>query len=416
MGFCSINFLYSIILLLGSFSFGFVLSYPSPVIPEIRQFMNIKEIEATLFNAISSLFAIVGSLLSTFLINSVGKKLTTFITSLVGCIFWISLSFMTIANIWAGIVGRAILGIFMGSISVVIPLCINELAPPEYKGIYGSLSQFGITVGCTVVNFLSLALNWRNLTYFDGALCGLLCILIWIIPIKPNEPKNNNDNEPKESIFQKKYVKNILIGIGAMFFQQFSGVNGVLTNLNSLFEQAGLDLAPSIASGIAASAQVIAVVIGGFLIQFLGRRFVWVLSAVGAAVSALIYGLTTKFPSWPSWIAIIFIFLYMLAFGVGLGPIPWFIVPQLFKGSVSSAATSIATAFNWLFCFIVVLCFPYLNSAIGDFASMLIFMVICILGAVFGWFLMNVGSDDKSVDDDSDDLTTEAENELPPEI
>ena len=97
-----------------------------------------------------------------------------------------------------------------------------------------------------------------------------------------------------------------------MFFQQFSGVNGILTNLNTLFEQAGMNFAPSIASGIAASAQVIAVVIGGFLIQLFGRRFIWVFSAVGAAVSAFMYGLTTKFPSWLSWIAIIFIFLYML--------------------------------------------------------------------------------------------------------
>ena len=103
-------------------------------------------------------------------------------------------------------------------------------------------------------------------------------------------------------------------------------------------------------------------------------------------------------------------------FGVGLGPIAWFIVPQLFKGPISSAATSIATAFNWLFCFIVVLCFPYLNNAIGDFASMLIFMAICILGAIFGWFLMNVESDEELANDNSENSSTDAEIYLPPEI
>ena len=387
MGFCSITFVYALILLLGSFSFGYVVSYPSPAIPEIKEIMDLKEVESTMFNAVSSLFAIFGSLLATFLINIAGKKLTTFMTAVVGLIFWISLSFMTLANIWLGISGRAVLGIFMGSISVVIPLCINELTPPEYKGIYGSLSQFGISTGCTAAYFLATLLDWRGLTYFDGALCGALCLLIWIIPLKPKE-SNENNNEEKESVFQRKHMRNLFVGIGAMFFQQFSGINAILTNLNTLFDKAGLSLSPSIASGIASSAQVIAVIIGSIMIQFFGRRCVWIFSEIGAAVFILIYGLTIKFPDWPSWIAIIAIFAYLLTFGVGLGPIPWFIVPQLFQGPVSSSATSIATAVNWTCAFTVILCFPYLNNLIGDFYSMILFMIVCVFGIFFGWFFV----------------------------
>lgn len=405
MGFCSITLVYALILLLGSFSFGYVISYPSPAVPEIQKIMDIKDIEATMFNAISSLFAIFGSFLATLLINMVGKKLTTFITALTGLIFWFALSFMTLANIWLGICCRAILGVFMGSVSVVIPLCIHELSPPEYKGIYGSLSQFGITIGCTVVYFIATVLNWRALTYFDGAICGVLCILIWIIPLQP-KASNDNNTESKESIFQRKYLKNLLIGMGAMFFQQFSGINAILTNLNSLFEQAGIPLSTSVASGIASSAQVIAVVIGSLLIQFLGRRFVWVLSSVGAAVSILVYGLTIKIKSCPSIISIIAIFVYLLTFGIGLGPIPWFIVPQLFQGPVSSSATSIATAVNWTCAFTVILCFPYLNKLIGDFYSMIFFMIICIICAVFGWFYVGE-SQGIDVQDIADQLLVE---------
>lgn len=404
MGFCSINFAYCFILLLGSFSFGYVISYPSPAIPEIKKIINIKDSESTIFNAISSLFAIIGSILSTFMIRLVDKKITLFITSLIGAIFWVSLSFMIISNIWLGIFGRMVLGIFMGSISVVVPLCIHDLTPPKYKGIYGSLSQLGICIGCTVVYFLAEAMNWRSLTYFDGSICALLCVLIWIVPLQSKKQNENKDinsikeiedeeeeekvKEENESIFQRKYMKNLFIGIGAMFFQQFSGCIGILSNLNTLFEQSKIPLSSSIASGIASSAQVIAVIIGGFLIQFLGRRFVWILSCVCDAISILIYGLTIKISSCPSLIAIIAIFIYLLGYGCGLGPIPWFIVPQLFQESVRSTATSIAAACNWIFAFTVNLCFPYLIQSIGEFFSMIIFMTICIFGSFFGFFFI----------------------------
>ena len=47
---------------------------------------------------------------------------------------------------------------------------------------------------------------------------------------------------------------------------------------------------------------------------------------------------------------------------------------------------------------------------------MLIFMAICILGAIFGWFLMNVDSDEELADDISEDSPTDDESDLPPEI
>ncbi|OHS96200.1 major facilitator superfamily transporter [Tritrichomonas foetus] len=386
MGFFSITLVYALILLLGSFSFGYIVTYASPAVPAIQKIMDISTLEATLFNAIAALFAIFGATLATILINIGGKKLTVFATSLTGAIFWIALPFMTLKNIWLGILGRAILGVVTGSFSVVIPLCIHEIAPVEYLGIYGSLSQFGITVGCMTCYLISDLLDWRQLTYFEAVVCGLFCFLIWIVPLK--DQTTTSENLPKESVFQKKYLPRLMIGIGAMYFQQFSGINAILTNLNSLFEKAGLDLSTGLASGIAASAQVIAVIVGGVLIQKLGRKFVWVLSLVGAAVSITLYGLTLKFPSWPGIIPVITIFLYLLTFGVGLGPIPWFIVPELFPPSVSSAATSTATVANWLCAFTVIFSFKYLQEAIGDFMCMILFMIVCAGGAVFGWFFV----------------------------
>ena len=140
-----------------------------------------------------------------------------------------------------------------------------------------------------------------------------------------------------------------------MFFQQFSGINAIVTNLNELFHESHIEIPLGIASGISAMAQVIAVLIGTVIIYKLGRRLVWIISLFGAALFMFFYALTKKINSIPSYISIIIIFCYLLSFGIGLGPIPWYIIPEIFPSSVVSQAVSFCTIFNWLSSFTVYL-------------------------------------------------------------
>ena len=386
MGFLSIKLCYALILLIGSFTFGWTMVYPSPAIPAIKERMEISTLEEQMFNAITALFAIIGSTVGGLLTHRIGKKNTVFATSLLASISYVSLSFLTLVNIWLGISVRALLGVVIGSYSVIIPLCVQELTPPEYAGVYSALPQFGITVGASCCYFFSGFLDWRGLTYFMCAFTGVLCVLIWVVPLAPRMIQVVD--EPKESVFHEKYIKRLLVCSCIMFFQQFTGINAILTNLDTLFKNAGIDISTALASGIASSAQIIAVLIGSILLQKFGNRFVWILSSVGSAVFIMLYGLTTKFTNWPSLLPIIFIFAYVLFFGIGLGPIPWGIAPQLFPHNVRHSAASLATCVNWLSAFTVIFAFKYVVDAITEFVSMLIFMAICALSALFGWFFI----------------------------
>ena len=61
-------------------------------------------------------------------------------------------------------------------------------------------------------------------------------------------------------------------------------------------------------------------------------------------------------------VPIIFLFLDVLSFGIGLGPIPWFVVPEMFPDSVRSLATALVQAFNWFLCGLMVFVFPTMQE------------------------------------------------------
>ena len=172
-----------------------------------------------------------------------------------------------------------------------------------------------------------------------------------------------------------------------MLFQQFSGVNGILTNLADLFEKSGINLTPEIQSTIATSAQVIAVLCGGVLMDFFGRKKLWIISSFGIIVALVIYMIPLKVDN-ASVLSIIGIFIFMFAFGIGLGPIPWFIIPEMFPTTVRSTAQSICSSVNWICAFAVIFVFKWLVEGITEFGTMLLFSIICLGSAIFGIFVI----------------------------
>lgn len=65
--------------------------------------------------------------------------------------------------------------------------------------------------------------------------------------------------------------------------------------------------------------------------------------------------------AWMSYISIIAIFGFVAFFEIGPGPIPWFIVAELFSQGPRPAAFSVAGLSNWTSNFIVGMGFQYIE-------------------------------------------------------
>ncbi|KAK8898433.1 glucose import [Tritrichomonas musculus] len=118
------------------------------------------------------------------------------------------------------------------------------------------------------------------------------------------------------------------------------------------------------------------------IIDKIGRRITMIASCSMIAIFLLIFALDVKY-NWSNVLPLICIFLYQLGFGLGMGPIPWFIIPEYFNDDVRSTATMIVVASNWIFSFIIIFVWPYMNDGLGMFGSLIFFLCISICAIIF---------------------------------
>ena len=124
------------------------------------------------------------------------------------------------------------------------------------------------------------------------------------------------------------------------------------------------------------------------IIDKIGRKVAWIISTTGSVIFLVLYALTFKVDMGP-WLPIIFVFGFVLIYGIAVGPVPWFIVPELFPTSVRSLATSIASSLNWLFAFLVITAFPYISEVLNQFGVFIMFAVCEAIAIIFGWFFID---------------------------
>lgn len=397
MNICVKELGYAMILLLGPITFGTIMCYPSPTADKIRSDHHLKDdaMEWSFYNSVSSLFAIAGPFVTTGFLKAYhnSRKKVVFTCACLGTAFWL-LNCLTKVHIWAGIVMRAFLGVVMGSYSSISPMYLVEIAPEGTSGFFGSLNQIGIVVGMVLFDFIGPSLSYNEMNYIGAAIAALQAGLIWLVEespaaIKINEKKQAAINEvKKESLWQKKYAFGLCSGILMMFLQQFCGINAILTNLADIMNESGLDIDGNYQAGIASCSQLIAVVISALIIDKIGRKITWIISCSMIVVFLLIFALNTKY-DWSTVLPLICIFLYQLGFGLGMGPIPWFIIPEYFNDDVRSMATMVVVASNWIFAFVIIFVWPAMKNGMGMFGSLLFFMFISVGAIIYGIFCIH---------------------------
>jgi|LauGreDrversion4_2_1035121.scaffolds.fasta_scaffold202059_3 MFS family permease len=69
----------------------------------------------------------------------------------------IAVSICMINNPWVILFGRFLYGMSAGTFTVMCPKFISEVAPTEYKGVFGAMSQFMCVFGIVAVTSMGLA-------------------------------------------------------------------------------------------------------------------------------------------------------------------------------------------------------------------------------------------------------------------
>lgn len=121
---------------------------------------------------------------------------------------------------------------------------------------------------------------------------------------------------------------------------------------------------------------VVFTVVAVLLLDRIGRR-------------PLLLGGFFAFPSWQHsapWLALVALVLYIAAFAVGLGPVFWLMISEIYPLRIRGAAMAVATVANWTFNFLVSYFFLSLVGWIGRGGTFWLYAGLGVLAVLFFWW------------------------------
>lgn len=89
-----------------------------------------------------------------------------------------------------------------------------------------------------------------------------------------------------------------------------------------------------------------------------------------------------------AWLPLTSLSIYVIAFSIGFGPIPWVIFSEIFSYSAKSMAAPVVGFLSWIFGFVVSGTFEILIRLLGSGPYFWVFAGITSLGIVFTNFLV----------------------------
>uniref|UniRef100_A0A8P4KDN4 Solute carrier family 2 member 3b n=1 Tax=Dicentrarchus labrax TaxID=13489 RepID=A0A8P4KDN4_DICLA len=378
--------------------------------------------------AIFSIGGMVGSFSVGAMVNKFGRRKSMMLANILAVIGggFMGLSILT-KSFEIVIVGRLIIGVFCGLCTGLTPMYVGEISPTALRGAFGTLHQLGVVIGILVAQIFGLEFLLGSDTLWPLllALTILPAILQSImLPFCPESPRYllivlNQEEEARKALvrlrgcedvsddieemkeegmkmaLEKKvtipelfrspnYRQPIIIAIVLQLSQQLSGINAVFYYSTGIFDTAGVTQ-PIYATIGAGVVNTVFTVVSLFLVERAGRRTLHLIGLAGMAICALLMTISLSLQNTNqslSYLAIVAVFGFVASFEMGPGPIPWFIVAELFSQGPRPAAMAVSGFSNWTANFLVGLGFPKLEELCGPYVF-IIFMIFLILFFIF---------------------------------
>jgi MFS family permease len=185
----------------------------------------------------------------------------------------------------------------------------------------------------------------------------------------------------------------MIVGVGLALAQQVTGINTVIYYAPTIFRFAGLSSASvAILAGVGVGAVNVAMtVVAMQLIDRVGRRPLLLVSLAGMAISLGVLGLAFALPRFAAslgWIAVGSLTLYVGAYAVGLGPVFWLVLSEIYPLRIRGRAMSVGTVVNWGGNGVVALTFLTLTDGLGKAGTFWLFAAVSVGAWLFAYFMV----------------------------
>jgi len=386
---------------LGAFLMGTGIGWSAPALNQLRdnttvQPFPVTDTDANWIGSLTPAGALLGSLMGGALCDRYGRKGVMYISALG---FALGYALLVGANgVTMLCFGRLITGLGCGLVTTSCPTYIAEISSPKIRGVLGSMFQLFVTVGVLWTSVMGAAVTWRWLSVSVLIFDVLWVILVVVIPNSPTYLLSKHQFEGARAALQKlrgtdrieaelseaqnnvvegamrgrqsgggvrdflklELLRPLSISVFLMFGQQFSGVNAVIFYAVDIFTAAGSSVSPFLENVILNLVQVVVTSFSTLIIDRSGRKVLLISSAVTMCLT--ISGLGAYFfiqehdPATAAKITFLPIgclCVFIAAFSLGYGGIPWLMMSELMAPEVKSMSNSIAAGANWIMAFTI---------------------------------------------------------------
>jgi sugar porter (SP) family MFS transporter len=410
---------------LGGLLFGYDTGVVSGALLFLKDdFPHITSLQKELVTSLLLVGAAIGAIGAGRVADRIGRKPTILITATIFVVGVLAAAFSPTFVVL--LAARVVIGLAVGSASMVVPMYIGEAAPPKFRGALVSFNQLAITSGILIsylVDYgLSSSKDWRLMF----GLASIPAILLfagmltqaespaWLVThdreddarrvlsrlrhegAVDDELNSMKEGAQRESVSARELLSPRLrgaltLGVLLAVFQQVTGINTVIYYAPTLLNDAGLgSSAALLANVVNGVVNVGMTIVAIWLLDRVGRRTLLISGTCGMAVGLTVIALVfvaggSHLSGSAAIVAIIALFFYTGSFAIGLGPVFWLLISEIYPARVRASAMSVATFANWAANFVVTISFLTLLSAISDAGTFFLFAFLTLVAVVYFW-------------------------------
>lgn len=319
---------------LGGVLFGYDIGIISGAILQLRDVFCLSCLDQELVISAMLIGAVVGSLVGGYLIDFYGRRVTIIINA---GIFLIGAFVLALApNFPIVVVGRLLVGFAVSVSATGECIYISEIAPANRRGLLVSLNELGITLGlllaylCNFI-FISMPNGWRWMFVLSAVPALIQGVGMFFLPASPRFLMLNKREKEAEQVLQALRGTNrvsrelsgikvsiaaeknqgclnlcgsedgmrgrMLVGVGLVFFQQFTGQPNVLYYAPTIFMEIGYhsDSAATLATVGLGLVKVLMTVVALIIVDKVGRRKLLFAGTIMMGISIFTLGIVCHF-------------------------------------------------------------------------------------------------------------------------
>lgn len=407
---------------IGGYLFGFDFAVISGALPFLRVQFGLNEYWEGFTTGSLALGCIIGCFVAARTAEKYGRRPALLLAAFVFA--FSSLGMALAPSLTLFIFSRFCAGIGVGMASVLAPMYIAEVSPPQVRGRMVSIYQLTIVIGILITSLVNYSLrnlgvdSWRwmfgmgvfpSLLFFGGVLF-LPESPQWLLKAKRDEKAlkvlsaigdrpyaeatmdaikkslTGSSGIHYASALKKPFFTAVALGIGLAVFQQFCGINVVFNFTSNIFASIGASQDDQLLQTVfIGGVNLVFTLLAMSLVDKLGRKPLMLFGAGGLGVLYIIIAIVLGSRSVTA--SAIFLLAAIGLYVTTLAPITWVLISEIFPNKVRDAATSIAVMSLWAAYFVLTFTFPVLAKGLGGVRNTFyVYAAICFGGLIFVYF------------------------------